>query len=835
MGGEEDNPEARSSQKNSEGDIKILGRTISEWAESPAPDRAMIADHIYWTWYGKTYPKPAPQKQDVPGNEPIQEKAETPSKRWWIESPQELQADEPGYLCETCRHIDFKYLINSPIEQVLEEIQVNSLAHILEHEKCAFCRLVASTIRKVAEGREIDTTVAEEPVMCTMRTLPIETDTRGPRQMLLFTVPTPDGIHGLSYIYSLTPKDETSVSAVNGHKSVTIPRIKYDLVKKWYLDCHNGNCGSNPSKSCGREMPRSFRLIDVDSDCIVHSIQKPRYVALSYVWGAARALRNMKDTRKDLEVKGSLLERAKELPNTIKDAISLTRKLGEQYLWVDSLCVIQDDPDDQAQQIAAMDLIYSSAILTIAAASGDTADAHLAGMPSNPREFHQHIEEMQGISLANRPSDFAQAIDKSVWNSRAWTLQERLLSPRILFVGKQRCFFSCQHRQDVFIESDDVVESGLDRKYMPTVFKDYAPMMMFSSGSVNISSYRRVVEAYTSRQLSFASDMLNAFEGIATGFRPLFRSDFVFGLPRSELDSQLLWQPSGPSTRRRDLVTGQPLFPSWTWAGWVGPVKCNIDENLSRIEWIERDGQPFSGKDFRYPKGANQDVTRREQYRAQWKGALEDGVPYYWERDNPRLWFFHPTAPEEQRILGPNLKSTTNHLVFEAETTEFNPDTIDDNHYWPMCLYNHKCTKDKHIMCPLGLASSPGKVGGYVMVPAEISTTLKRDSKDSPYALVMISRCKLDDQKSRGEGNPDLLVDSEATTMEEQCFPDRPHIDTGGGPFDQQRYDGEKPWCMYNIMLVEWINDVAYRLGVGKMHIDAWAQAEATRKIITLG
>ncbi len=80
--------------------------------------------------------------------------------------------------------------------------------------------------------------------------------------------------------------------------------------------------------------------------------------------------------------------------------------------------------------------------------------------------------------------------------------------------------------------------------------------------------------------------------------------------------------------------------------------------------------------------------------------ALEDGIPYYWERDNPRLWFFHPTAPEEQRKLGPNLKSTTNQLVFEAETTEFNPSTMDGDHYWPMCIYNHKCTEDKHIMCP---------------------------------------------------------------------------------------------------------------------------------------
>ena len=834
MEGAEANTEAQSSQKTSQDEVKILGRTITEWTESPAPDRAMIANHIYWTWYGKTNPKPAPQNQDVSGNKPIQRKAKIPSKRWWIESPLELQIDDPGYLCETCRHIDFKYLINSPLLQALEAIQLGSLAHILENEKCAFCRLVASTIRDAAAGGEINTTVAGKPVMSSMRTMPIETDTRGPRQIFLFTEPTPNGVKRVSSIYSLTLKDETLVSEVNGHK-YKIPQIKYDLVKKWYNDCNDGNCGINPSNSYGREMPKSFRLIDVDSDCIVRSVQKPRYVALSYVWGAAIVLRNMKDIEKGLEVKGSLVERAKELPNTIKDAISLTRKLGEHYLWVDSLCIIQDDPVDQAEQIAAMNLIYSSAVLTIAAASGDTADTHLAGMTSNPREFRQHIEKIQGISLANRPAIFGHAIDESVWNSRAWTLQERLLSPRVLFVGKQRCFFSCQHRQDAFIESDDVVESGLDRKFMPEVFKAEAPLLMSSWGSVNVSSYRRVVEAYTSRHLSFASDILNAFEGIATGFRPLFRSDFVYGLPRSELDSQLLWQPSGPSTRRRDSVSGQPLFPSWTWAGWVGPVKCNADENLLRIKWIESDGQAFSGEDFRYPKGASQDVTRGEQYRAQWKCALESGVPYYWERDNPRLWFFHPTAPEEQRTLGPNLKSTTNHLVFEAETTEFTPASTGDDHYWPMCIDNHKCTKDKHIVCPLGIASLPGKIGGHVMIPAEISTTLKRDSKDTPYALVMISRCKLADQESRGEGNPDLLIDSEATTTVEQFFPDRPHMDTRGGHFDQQLYDGQKPWCMYNIMLVEWINDVAYRLGVGKMHIDAWAQCEATRKIITLG
>ncbi len=132
-----------------------------------------------------------------------------------------------------------------------------------------------------------------------------------------------------------------------------------------------------------------------------------------------------------------------------------------------------------------------------------------------------------------------------------------------------------------------------------------------SSQSVNSISYRHVVEAYSSRQLRFVSDILDAFEGIAARFHPIFRSDCVFGLPWSELDSQLLWQPSGPIIRRRDPETGIALLPSWTWAGWIGKVRCNTDENLSRIEWIEANGERFSGKDFRYPKGVNPDVIKR--------------------------------------------------------------------------------------------------------------------------------------------------------------------------------------------------------------------------------
>ncbi|KAL8954431.1 MAG: hypothetical protein Q9183_007123, partial [Haloplaca sp. 2 TL-2023] len=364
--------------------------------------------------------------------------------------------------------------------------------------------------------------------------------------------------------------------------------------------------------------------------------------------------------------------------------MKLTDSIGMRYLWVDRLCIVQDDLEDTACQIAAMDQIYCLASLTVAAVSGDSANAGLSGSTRRPRSYRQPIAELQGIRLAHRPRSFEVAVNESVWNQRAWTFQERVMSHRTLFVAEQRCFFSCQCRSDAFVEGLDVIENGTDRK-MDGYIDLNGPMgnLMPSSKSVNILTYKRLVRAYTSRRLSFPIDILNAFKGIEALLRPLFRSDFLYGLPRSEIDSQLLWQPAYSLTRRRDLVDGHPLFPSWSWAGWVGEVECNEDETVSRIEWVEASGERVSTETFRYPAAAATDIEKRLDFRLKWRSQLAKGsnIPYWFEKNQPDVWFLHPTAVEDSRNLGPNIKDTTDHLVFEAETTgNFNIHLV---HYMP--------------------------------------------------------------------------------------------------------------------------------------------------------
>ncbi|KAI4198196.1 MAG: hypothetical protein LQ350_005432 [Teloschistes chrysophthalmus] len=772
-----------------------------------------------------------PQLTFTPRAEP-----ETPSRRWWIEDAETLPRDDSSYLCETCRHIDINYLVHSPTVQALEEVTLCPLKDIVANDKCVFCRLLTAAMKDAAGNRKLFTQVGGKDMICKLRTIPTGFDHRC--TLLVSLYPAPDKSDGFNHLIFQTcqPREKRfDENTTQNRHCIQSPQIDFDQARAWYQNCLDGQCGSNPIPPPAKSICTGFRLMDVERHCIVPYERQCNYVALSYVWGGIETIRNLKKTRQSLEVDGALLRKEYPLPRTIKDAMLIVRELGERYLWVDSLCIVQDDELDKGTQIAAMNQIYTSAILTIAAVSGIKADSGLAGVGEEIRAFRQHIEKVQSVYLTNSPTTFTTTVDESVWNSRAWTLQERIMSPRVLFVAKDRCFYACKHRQKVLMESVDNTEDGLARELVVSGYEESTANMIPSAKDVNTVCYSTIVESYTSRHLTYESDILIAFQGIETLLRPLFRSDFIFGLPRSELDSQLLWQHAGPCARRRDPFTGIAMFPSWSWAGWVGEIFCKKWENLSRIKWIEGEkGKTFSGKDFRYPKGASTDLFKSIAFRQKWKGALKHRVPYYMEKSEPDKYFLHPTAPEEERILGPNLKSGTNYLVFEAETTDAFEIGLD--HFLPHSLFEQKCTHDKHVVCPLLLHDSGNFIGGYVMVPGEITMRLSNDDAHA-YDFIRISRTRTWEQDDRGEEDPDLLNDSEAITLEKSYFPDRPDMKTSSNAYacDPRRFDLTKPWCLYNIMFVEWKEGVAYRIGVGQMHIDAWAQANPKTKNVVLG
>lgn len=164
-----------------------------------------------------------------------------------------------------------------------------------------------------------------------------------------------------------------------------------------------------------------FRVIDVENECIVESNLQERYLTLSYVWGLVPTVRLRRENIDDLMSIGALARIRHQLPQTIRDAIDLVRMLDERYIWIDSLCLIEDDPDDLLNGVKAMDIIYETCTLTIIAATGTDANAGLPGLRFNSRKVEQFVEEIDsGFSLMVCQG-LARALDNSKYSTRGWT------------------------------------------------------------------------------------------------------------------------------------------------------------------------------------------------------------------------------------------------------------------------------------------------------------------------------------------------------------------------------------------------------------------------------
>jgi hypothetical protein len=163
--------------------------------------------------------------------------------------------------------------------------------------------------------------------------------------------------------------------------------VNVRLFKRWRQLCsdhHGDKCTRPPWMVCNDDVPPNFRVINVHTECVIDAPIKPSYFALSYVWGrfAENDLRATSENIDNLKKEHSLTQEV--LPQTILDVMKLVFELGGKYLWVDRLCILQDDENEKARQIPCMDSIYSLAELTIIAASGSDAHDGVAGL-SVPR------------------------------------------------------------------------------------------------------------------------------------------------------------------------------------------------------------------------------------------------------------------------------------------------------------------------------------------------------------------------------------------------------------------------------------------------------------------
>lgn len=348
-------------------------------------------------------------------------------------------------------------------------------------------------------------------------------------------------------------------------------KVQWDLIKGWLAEHPKQPTtkGTWPGKILD-----DFRLIDVVRNCVVRVSEPNDYATLSYVWGASTEvqLEARKCTIAILEQEGSLL--SADVPTTIYDAIVATKMLGLRYLWVDRICIVQDDENNKLHQISAMDSIYATSHVTLVAVLGRDAMSGLPGVRVDRRKVKYSVHwngltvafpywpDAGGLGATSRRTSLCKLkywrwymfdLD-SKWYNRGWTYQEAVVSERLLFFTEEGAFLEVKGNPVLLAEGDTRVSQRQHERH-------------------SSPNYYAAVWEILYRKLTYSTDVLLAFQGVLNW---VIRNDCYidknhrFGIPFEEFDTAIQWQP-GDASHKRSPASPQ-RFPSWSWASMESVV-----------------------------------------------------------------------------------------------------------------------------------------------------------------------------------------------------------------------------------------------------------------------
>lgn len=364
--------------------------------------------------------------------------------------------------------------------------------------------------------------------------------------------------------------------------------IQPSVAGSWYsrcLDEHGDHC-NNPSWMEVQPQRTAYPnwLVDVGELCVVpFSPATTRYLTLSYTWGQVQGLRTTTKNIGILKTSGSLHpNQSPGIPQTVYDAIKVTQSLGERYLWVDSLCIIQDDQAAFYRDLNAMHLIYANSVLCLVALAGTDGNHGLRGVEgvsAAPRSVEQVILDMAGgeklshfkspCPLRDRGKPDVSRSPGTTYIERGWTYQEFAFAPRRLVFTDGPLRWACQcvkwgEEQLNEIDFDHLI-------HMPHTswMKRRCPSLQNLVGLA--------ASEFNARHFRFQGDALRAFLGIQNYLDGLYLGGLNYGLPELFFDIALAWRTRGGHNwdmKRRvtrfDSFHDQEYLPSWSWMCWQG-------------------------------------------------------------------------------------------------------------------------------------------------------------------------------------------------------------------------------------------------------------------------
>ncbi|KAF8862041.1 HET-domain-containing protein, partial [Acephala macrosclerotiorum] len=276
----------------------------------------------------------------------------------------------------------------------------------------------------------------------------------------------------------------------------------------------------------------------------------PKYATLSHCWGSLPFM-TLTTTNYEAFQHSIPLE---NIPKTFLDAMFVARELGFRYLWVDSLCIVQDDSDDWTAESSLMSDVYGNSTINIAASSAINGSVGL--FFNRDPTWKCYIQTMgSGDPRWDCvPGTFNTILQDSPLSTRGWALQERVLPRRTLHFTSREVFWEC----------DELVAC----ETFPDGIPSAAPFYELQKRPMDREMWIGLVERYSRCKLTHLSDKLIAISGLARIAQSEINDEYVAGMWKNDLELQLGWYAPTTGTRPSQYVA-----PTWSWASIDGAVK----------------------------------------------------------------------------------------------------------------------------------------------------------------------------------------------------------------------------------------------------------------------
>ena len=358
----------------------------------------------------------------------------------------------------------------------------------------------------------------------------------------------------------LSQQDSVSNSALAS--KLTNGRSWFKECMTVHAECRNRN-RFVPTRLIDVELAKGsddLKLVDTRQSRISNDM-KLEYATLSHCWGKTEHITTKADT---LEKRKAGIA-FRELNRTFQDAVLVTRALGLKYVWIDSLCIVQDSDRDWQEESSLMGSVYGGGAINIAADAAEDGDqGFLSKKTPSYIPYCLPDKKAHGIlrmvtSRRKRWVEYSGTLRR-----RAWVLQEYTLSPRSIRYGRNGITWECRcgtkYDSEVLFEENEFRRNMRTLKNLPLQIYTVSPSSASKISDIMVL-WRKLVIEYSWKELTFHKDVLPALSGLASLVHTATGDQYLAGIWRCDLPAALLWVPVGQEPRSTTYVA-----PSWSWA-----------------------------------------------------------------------------------------------------------------------------------------------------------------------------------------------------------------------------------------------------------------------------